>query len=307
MERLKKHPLFALLLLLGAAAAGWEAWQIIATRERVRGLAVALEQKRMERDWLVRQSPALSEENTLAIAADLAAAEAKLAELRTVLAGARVGQTEAPARPLEAYFALAGYMGRMRALAARQQVVLKAEERFGFATYANEGPEPELLAAVHRQRTVLQHLLETLLEARPKALIASQRERPLTESQRAARRRAPGTVPADDEPAAGQQADFFEPAGRLRLQAPGLAEGELYRLEFTGQTQVLRAFLNGLATSPLPLIVRAVEVEPAETEPVEPDAALPEAIVPVVSRNLCKFAVVVQCVDAPPASLESSP
>lgn len=318
MAWLKKNPMFAALLFACVAACAAQAWFIYETRERGRRAAIRLEAKRGERDWLARQSPALTEENARAIAADVATAEKRLAELRATLAG-KTWLPAAPARPIDAYFALASFNEKMRALAVREQIVLRAEERFGFSTYANEGPEPDLLGAVHRQRVVMQHVLETLFEARPKSLVAAVRERPLTEAQRAARRAANANASATAATAApatrsaGQLADFFEPDARLRLQAPDIVVGELYRVEFTGQTQALRAFLNSLAQSPLPLFVRAVEVEPDAGEPslasggVSVEAGTITAPVPLVTQNFSKFAVVLECVEVAPAPTAPSP
>lgn len=313
MDTLRKHPLFAAILLASAVACAAQGWFIYAARERGRRLAIQLEAKRQERDWLARQKPALSEENARAIEADVATATKRLAELRATLTG-KAWLPPPPARPIDAYFTLATFAEKMRALAVTQQVGLRAEERFGFSTYANEGPESDLLGAVHRQRVVMQHLLETLFEARPTTLVAAVRERPLTDAQRTARRAAAANASGAEASSgsgrsAGQLADFFEPDARLRLQAAGLAEGELYRVEFTGQTQALRAFLNSLAASPLPLFVRAVEVEPAgETSAATaPTASVASAPVPLVARNFSKFAVVVECVDVlPPPSAPSS-
>jgi hypothetical protein len=320
MAWLKSNPLFAALLLACATAGLMQGWLIYTTRERALRAAIQLEVRRGERDWLARQSPALSEENSRAIAAEVAAAEKRLAELRAHLAG-KPWLPAAPVRSVDAYFALASFNEKMRALAVGAQIALRAEERFGFSSYTNEGPDADLIASVHRQRVVMQHALEALFEARPKALVAAMRERPLTEAQRSARRAAitgasaaggadaaaaaslPVTRPAE------QSADLFEPDSRLRLHAPGLVDGELYRVEFTGQTQTLRAFLNALVALPLPLFVRAVEVEPDAIAPVAADAStrlapLPSASspVPLVARNFSKFVVVFECIEiAPPA------
>jgi hypothetical protein len=78
-------------------------------------------------------------------------------------------------------------------------------------------------------------------------------------------------------------------------------ESEVFRLEFSGQTPALRAFLGSLATLPLPVVVRRVEVEPLADEAATA-AVAPDAPVPLVPQNLSKFAVVVECVELLPAS-----
>jgi hypothetical protein len=315
MPWLKKNPFFAAIVLASAAACAAQGWLIHTTRQRGLVAAAQLEAKRQERDWLARQTPTLDEVTAEAIGADVAAAERRLDEVRTAVAG-KGWLPPAPPSPVDAYFALATFTERMRALAGRGEVAVGAAEGFGFSTYANEGPQPDLVAAVHRQRVVMQHVLETLFEAHPKSLVACARERPLTEPQRAARRAgATGTAmpTSDATPTAGQPTDFFTPDARLHLQAPGLVEGELYRVEFLGQTQTLRAFLNALATSPLPLFVRAVEVEPGSAEsaamadraPVPPGTT--SAVVPLVAQNYSKFGVVIECVEVASEPPVSSP
>lgn len=308
MEWLRKNPWFAVVLGLSAVAAAGEGWMIYTTWQRTKRAESTLRQRKDERDWLARQSPALSAANAEAIVADVAAAEKKLAELRRTLAGRPRWLSAAPKRTTDAYFALASFAEKMRALAVRQQVELRPDERFGFASYANVGPEPDLLAAVHRQRVVIEHLVEALLEARPRALLAVQREHPLTEAQRAARRQPltpDSTAAAPVVPRAGGEAkDFFEPDPQLRLRVPGLVETEAFRLEFTGQTQTLRAFLNELAAFKLPLVVRSVEVTALapETAPLERKVGEP---VPLVAQNFSKFAVVVEFVELPPAPVSA--
>ncbi len=306
LAAIQRHPLFTLVLVASAAAVVAQGWLLAGAMGEARRAENLLAQRRQERDWLAAQSPALSAANAAALEEDVAAAEKNLAALRTALAGRRRARPEPPARPLDAYFALAAYTDRMRALAARQQVRVRADEAFGFASHTNEGPEPDLLARVHLQAVVLEHLVATLLEARPRALLGVQRERPVPESRRTVRL-APAAAAETAEPPArpgGVPADFFSPDEQLRLRRPGLVDTEAFRLEFTGQTQTLRAFLNEVAAFQLPVIVRSVEVEPAlaDDAPVSDAAPSPDAPVPVVRDNFSKFAVVLEFVEVLPAA-----
>jgi len=298
MDARKKNPVFVAILLASVAACIAQGWIIGTTRVRVRRATIALATKRDERDGLARRAPAPSEANARAIAADVAAAEKRLARLRASLADG-TWLPPAPARSVDGYFAFMAFTDEMRALAAREQVELRAEERFGFSAYANEGPEADRLDTVHRQRVVVQHVLEALFAAHPRALLAVRRERPQDAARFAAATdsAARPAAPAD----ASAVADYFEPDARLRLGAPGLADGELYRVEFAGQTPALRAFLNALAASPLPLFVRAVEVEPIADGPVAAGVPAGGAAVPLVAQNLSKFSVVLECVEIAPS------
>lgn len=306
MDWLRKHPLFAAILFASAVASGFQSWMIHTARERTKLIEVQLAAKRQERDALTRQVPALTEQNERAIAADVAAAEKRLGEYRAALVG-KSWLTPSPRAPVESYFALAGFVEEMRMCAARQRVALRTDERFGFALYASEGPPPELIASVHRQRIVLQHLLATLFEARPESLVSVAREVPLTVAQRAARRSAvtgetETATATPTDAAAVNDADFFTPDSRVRVHAPGIVDSELYRVEFTGRTAVLRGFLNALASSPFPLCVRTVEVEPAAEDGVAASMVASNDAAPFVRPTSSKFTVVVECVELEAAS-----
>ncbi len=297
----RRRPLLLAAIVTWLALAGVGGWQWHEQRLAARRARAVLAQKSQERDWFARLAPAPSAENVETIAADLAATEKTIVALRASLAGTARQPLDAapPGRPLDAYFDLAGYVERMRALAARAQVALKPDERFGFAAHAHEGPGEPLVPAVHRQRVVLQWLVESLLESRPRALLAVQRQQPLTAPQRAGREAAS----VIDGP------DYFAPDPRLSLRVPGLVEGEAFRLEFTGQTAALRAFLAAVSSFKLLVVVRSIEVEPlaeaAEAGP-NPSAGLPvvpgaaPAPVPIIRQTLSKFAVTLECVEVLP-------
>ncbi len=312
MDWFKRNPFPAVLVFLTVALLAGEAWLLQKAQQDEKRARVALEQKKQERDWLARQSPAPSEENRLKIEADLAGAREVEAALRSALQGKERDwlAKPVPAKSIDAYFDLAAFVEKMRTQAARAQVMIKADEHFAFATHANEGPEADLLPAVFRQRLVLQRLLDELLAARPRALLAVQREHPVTTAQRTARQNppvaTPGAVAAPPPVSLARKgdvaADFFEPDNQLSLRQPGVIGTEAFRLEFTGQTPALRAFLNSLATFKVPLIVRSVTVESLNTEAVttavaEADSPAGNAPVPLVAQNLSKFTVVVEYVE----------
>src|SRR5690606_31963030 len=146
----------------------------------------------------------------------------------------------------DSLFALTEFAERMRRKAVEAQVALKPQESFGFASHAHEGPPVEALLVVHRQQRTVQELLDTVLAVRPQALLAVNRERPPAQEE--------GGGPAG-------RVDFFAPSPALLLRQPGLMETDAFRLEFTGQTDVLRDFLAALANLSWPVLVRSVEVE----------------------------------------------
>jgi hypothetical protein len=303
MNWLKRNPLFGSALLLAAALLVMEAWLWAQARESARRALVALELKRAERDSLAGQSPALSPENEQTIARDLANTRQIVAALRSTLQGHDTGAPAGPlpAKSIDLYFDLAAFVEKARTLAAHAQVAVRSDECLGFGTYAHEGPADELVPAVYRQRVAGQYLVESLLAARPRSLLAVRRERPLTATQLAARNSSvpPGAVvPASPIATDGAAEDFFEFDEKLSMRVPGLVESDAFRLEFTGQTSALRELLNSLAAFKRPVIVRRVEVEPFHADPTSADPSAAPAVagapVPLVVRNLSRFAVIVE-------------
>lgn len=291
MNRLRQNLLF-LIVLLGTAVIGAEFWLLQRVRTEAGRAQAALEQKKQERDWVARQSPAPTVENEEAIAADLALVRRRLADLRASLQARQPDPFAGPVpeKPTEAYFALAGLVEQARAQAITTRVTLRPDERFGFAAYANEGPAAALLGPVHRQQLAVQSLLEPLFESRPLALLGVRRTAPLPAG--------PGGRGAAD--------DFFTLDPELSLRQAGLVDTEPVRLEFTGQTSTLRTFLTGLTTLRQPVVVRCVEVEPlppaGRMRPIAADAPQP-----LVRQSLSKFAVTVEFVLLTSAPVNSAP
>ncbi len=292
---------FGLVLLAALLALEVGCWS--RGREQARRGLTALAQKKQERTRLARHTPALSEENAQAIAHDLGNTRQVAAALHTVLLGhdAEILKFPPPAKSIDAFFDLAAYGEKITDRAMRGQVATRSGERFGFSSHTQEGPAAELVAAVSRQRILAQYLVETLLEARPAALLSVQRELPLTAVQRARRNQPlPPGLFANAGPSIPreQAADFFLLDRQLSVRVPGQVDSDAFRLEFTGQTPVLRTFLNRLATFQLPGIVRSVEVQPVTA--AVPPAALPTppvaagALVPLVTQNLSHYVVIVE-------------
>ena len=308
MDWLKRNPLLGGVLLFCGLVLVMEVWLLRTARTQSGHALAGLTQKKQERDYLARQTPALSAANEQAIVQDLSQTTKALADLRAALQP-REGKPPAgpaPVEPIDAYFDIAAFVEKTRVLAARAQVVLRPEERFGFAAHASEGPDRELVPAVFRQRQAAQYLVEALLEARPRALLNMQREHPVTAAQRA-QRNQPGTAGAVAASAGGQSSDYFDLEAAGSLRRPGRVESEVFRFEFSGQTPALRAFLNTLAAGPRPVIVRQVEVERLTAETSPATAPVAGAPVPLVVQNLSKFAVVVECVELLPAPERPDP
>ena len=266
-------PVIVALVLCVLAAEGWMLQQ---ARQRALRAIANLEQKKQERDWLGTLTPAPTPENEAAIAAAVDEAQEKLRRLRDDLAGTEDEPT--PARPVDSLFALTEFAENMRRKAAEAQVALKPQESFGFASHVHEGPPVEAIPTVHRQQRTVQELLDTVLAVRPQALLAVNRERP----------------PAHEEGGgAAGRVDFFVPSPALLLRQPGLVETDAFRLEFTGQTDVLRGFLAALGNLSRPVLVRSVEVEALNVPPA-PASLAENGTVVVAKAAPSKFVVALE-------------
>ncbi|HWA11105.1 MAG TPA: Amuc_1100 family pilus-like protein [Opitutaceae bacterium] len=292
----------------------------------LRNAAVRAEQRRDQRLLELRRheetSPAPTEENVRAIEADLERAGRALAALREHLQEGRnlpaTLDRDPPASRADAFFDLADFVERTREHARRSGVAVKPDERFGFSSYAAEGPAAELVPAVFRQRCAVQYIVHELIEAHPHHLVLVQREVPTTSSAATkGGRERPGPNPQER-----LALDFFAVDPRLSLRAPGSVEAMGFRLGFVGSTANLRDFLNRLAAGEAPAAVRAVEVEPANPADSMSDgftrfspntvegksgAAEETAAAPIAAPALLKFIVTVEMIAAAGEGAEAAP
>lgn len=250
----RKIPGWALAALVGgvALAAAGEWWRLQNAIWQARLLGQA---KRQECAALRQREPAVSEENARFVGQDVLLAEQRISEWR----GLTAPVVPAPAT----YFALANWVTEWRERAAAAHVAVKPEQRFGFAAYAGAAPANEVAEQVGRQRALLEPVLAALLAAEPRALTAVQRQKT-----------------KDGSGEIGE--DYFEPAASA-LVLPAGVERTTFRVEFFGTTQTLRAFANGLARLPGPVLLREVSAAPEEISG------------PLVAAVTTRFAVVVDC------------
>ncbi|MSU50672.1 MAG: hypothetical protein EXS37_16560 [Opitutus sp.] len=279
MSWYRKNPLFAFgmavcsLLAVGELALIYERWA------ESRAIARKLEQRKVELQGMAELAPPPTREVATAIEADLGKAQKALASMQAELKGRgpaaeRIHNAKVPAARTDAYFDLATYVEKTRELAKKFDVELRPEaSRFGFAAFANEGPVLEHMEPVFRQRQLAQYLVESLLEARPRALLAVKREQTITKAERevraaaAAAAAANGEVPPEISADSGESGpDYFTIDSRVSARVPNYIDTTAFRFVFTGQTAALRTFLNRLASFELPVLVREVEVEVASAE-----------------------------------------
>lgn len=284
MSRRHRSPFFVGALTFCAALAVGELYLIYERWSAAREAAAKLIQRQSELMAIATAIPPPTREVATAIEEDLAQAQLTLAAMQAELKGRgpaaeRLRTTRVPAARTDAYFDLASYVERLRERARKNEVAIRPDAaRFGFAAHANEGPELERIEPVFRQRLLAQYLLECLLDARPRAILAVKRELPLTaperEGREAAAAEAAAVVAAGGDSADTNSPEFEVPEGpdyfaidpRVSARKAGFIDTIAFKFVFTGQTAALRSFLNRLASFELPVLVREVEVELASSE-----------------------------------------
>lgn len=286
LNRLRQHPVFfAVLAVLGAVSLG-EVWCLFQRVHAAHQADRQLASKHQEWNRISRIRWAATSANAGSIEDELAQLEAIRARAWETLAGRgmlRPGATSAG--PSDAFFELASFVEQTREQAGRCGIELKPDERFGFAEYAHAGPGEASIAAVLRERLIAGYLLEALFHARPLTFVGLARDR----------RNRPGLPGRNRMP----DGDYFEMQPKLSLQVEGVIEATAFQVTFVGTTGTLRTFLNRLVTAELPLIVRAVEVQPVRGEHQDVSGAgeAQKSAVPLVRSGTSRFVITVEYVE----------
>lgn len=248
----------------------------------------ARREQNLARDFqsMLRVSPAPTEAVARQVEADVAAYQGEVQRLETVLSGGELAQElseeAVPPERTDAYFDLVAYADSLRTLARRQSVQIETEEYFGFSDYAKEGPETKLIGKVFRERQILERALTMLLLSSPERLMFVERS-------------------------GGIDTDEWDEQTRLSLAVDGVLSTDFVRVQFSGETASLRAWLNRLGQSELPISVRSIEVRPEKGSANRSTtrnrgtslvltSQLPEAD-PLVARRPSVFTVVLEILE----------
>lgn len=283
MSFFRKNPLFATaitlccLLVVGELALAYERYAA------ARAAAKRLAERKTNLEGMSQLTPPPTRDVARAIEADLAKAQAALESMQSELKGRgtaadRIRNARIPAARTDAYFDLATFVEKTRESARKHEVDVRSEAaRFGFASFANEGPVQDHIEPVFRQRQIAQYLVESLIEAKPRSILSVRRERTLSKAEKEIR----ATAAANGEPPAevlGEDGpDYFTIDPRVSARTAGFIDTTAFKFVFTGQTAALRTFLNRLASFELPVLVREVEVDPATPEESTAQATQEEA------------------------------
>ena len=188
MNWYRKYPLFASALTLCALLVLGEGWLIYDRFAASRAAQKKLVEREAELLAMKDLVPVPTRPVATAIEADLARARRAVAAMQVELSGRgpaaeRLASAKVPTARTEAYLDLATFVEKTRELAKKNDVEIRPEAaRLGFALYANEGPKEDRIASAFHQRQVVQFVLESLIEARPRSIFSVQRERALNKS-----------------------------------------------------------------------------------------------------------------------------
>lgn len=251
--------------VVGCALAGvCCAWQLLDLRSQAKRLQQRLESER--REYRVLETQALlaataERDREIAVESERQTRRALCSALAHGEAALLAGDP-APGSRTEACASLAAMAQGLRELAASRGICVSPDECYGFAEYAEAGPEMSQLVEVHRQSRVVAAAVRLLVEAQPVEIRGVRRGR--------------GNGPMSGSDGSG-----------------GLAGGTTVRLEFCGDTGVLREFLNRLARAEFLPYVRSVEAEPAQrVSVVDGD----DSATTLISPGPMNYAVAIECI-----------
>ncbi len=202
-----------------------------------------------------------------------------------------------------------------RRLFEGQGVEIGTDEAFGFARYQEEVEPPPraVIPLLDKQLQVLSPVLEILAQSGPERLVQVERE--FVEDG--------DPNESSESRNANPREDIFRLDASASARVAGLVRTLAFRLTFTGYTDALRQFLNGLSQLEIPILVREVGVSQdraaveAEEKVVNGGGASPFSQLfgggeteanprerserpgqkPIIENNLSEFTVVLEFVE----------
>lgn len=240
------------------AGFGTELWISLEGWHSARTAARIVDRRRAEYRRLARSDPVQNPRQRRALEDRLAKAAVELAKCRAIFAPPEMRPRPAPGSGppqsrTDTFFDVTAFIYQMRKSARDAGVEVGPAEDFGFSRHGPLGSRPQDPLRAGRQRQAASRLLRALWLAGPHRFERLDRTggRPAAgaapSDRRKNRRRVPGPQPAAS-PVQGLTIDGFQ-------------------VEFTGDTAVLREWLNALSAERWPLLVRDVTVEPATAPP----------------------------------------
>lgn len=306
MSFFRKNPFFysTLLMLAGACMVG--GWYLALLSSELSQLKAAYQTKASQYQRYLTARPSPTRSNLEAIEANYDELHAVYEEALSNLhlndfdAEAFFGPT--PLSKADWSFELHKFRESARYGALSNSIALSERVVFGFGDYSDGGPPADEMKEVHEQIIIMSSLLNTLFGSGIGSFQAIQRGvKSVRKGSSAVSRRTGAKLYADGD-------QFIVEPGES-VAVPGTIDSYVFRLVFRGQSIALRNFLNRVARSQLPFVIRGVETDLAseggEKSGLESIAGKPFAdrnkkaegqatAIPIISDNTSLFVVTIE-------------
>ena len=266
MQWFKKNPIFCSVLLALGLLIILQIAFLISKQAELADARTNLENQVRERDRLYARQPSPVAENAAFVEEDKEAHLDTLTQLRDIYkVEGRVEELFAspPSTNTAAFFEISQW--RVDTLRQFREVGMvrdgQDEINLGFRTHATEVSSDDPIERIHRQRKIIDYLIQSLYKAEPDSLIRVRRHDPKEVLEEEAQEED-FTRFRPQMRTGTREGDFFTINPRLTLRRPGLITTEPIEIVFTGQTDTLRTFLDELQTMKYPIFIRNIAAEP---------------------------------------------
>ncbi|MDQ8204475.1 Amuc_1100 family pilus-like protein [Pelagicoccus sp. SDUM812003] len=310
MEFFKRNPVFytALFILLAIAVAGL--WILARLDGRLRELKADYRTMSEKYDRYLAARPSPTRSNLQALKEnyeelyDAYQKTLRSLNLNTYDREEFFGRT--PVSRADWSFELHKFKENARYAALSNGVELPASVHFGFEDYADGGPPPKDKELVHRQVMIMSDLLATLFSSGIESFVKIQRGVKKGTS-------SAGRVTVRTDERIYNEGDEFLVTEEMSASIPEVIGAQAFRVVFRGQSIALRNFLNRLADSSLPYVIRGVEVDLASEGGVkkglnsvmegvrglgESRYAAADTSVPIIADNTSLYVVTIEFMES---------
>ncbi len=308
MEAIRRNPFFYTLLFVLVAVGLAGIWYLAQVTGRLGELKRAYDTKSAQYDRYLAARPSPTEANLEALQNnyielyELYEQTMATLNLNTFDRDAFFGRT--PVSRADWSFVIHKYKENARYEALSAGISLPQNVQFGLADLTDAVPTADQAKNVHEQIVIMTSLLEKLFESGIQSFVRIQRGRPL-------QARGSGPVSRRSSDRLYNEGDVFIVNPSTSLVIPDTVSAYTFRVAFSGQSIALRSFLNRIADSSLPLVIRGVEVdlsseggakeglESIQENPLAAEARSDFAAntVPIISDNTSLFVVTVEFLD----------
>lgn len=316
MEFFKKHIVFFVLVALGVIAFFAFGYLYFSNLSKLESAKTKVTESRGALRQLLGRDMASTEANRQSMENYLQQLEDSFQRIRGEILRTDLTEklfSEVPETPQRFTFTHLAFREEMKRMATSEDYSIElspAVDHFSFDRYPGTPPPQNLIAPLYRQREIIRFVLSGLFEARPNALLSVKRGAVPgeTAAPAAAVTRGRGqAATSSSDPEAG----LFTIRPDISARVPGVVDTVPVQVVFIGRTVALRSFLNNLAESDLPIVVRNVEVKSlaqrrenrptrgrgGDSESAAPAATargVPAGFSVVISENLSEFTVTLE-------------